>query len=123
MTMERLVSKLVDVPDDTKWFEKGRFDVVHVAGVTIGRATLEPGWRWSTCMARTAHDRLCWRRHVGYLVAGRLVVRMVDGTEAEFIAGDAAVVPPGHDAWVMGHEEVVFLQFDTTGVRSLQPAG
>jgi hypothetical protein len=117
--VERLESKLLDVPDDTKWFDKGRFDVVHVAGVTLGRATLEPGWRWSETIGPAEHDRWCWASHIGYLVAGRLMVVRPDGTSAEFVAGDAAVIPPGHDSWVVGHEEVVFVQFDAAPARHL----
>jgi len=120
--VERLESKLLDVPDDTRWFAKGRVDVVHVAGVTLGRATLEPGWRWSETIGQTVHDRWCRSTHVGYLVAGRLMVVRPDGSSAEFVAGDAAVIPPVHDAWVVGHEEVVFVQFDTTPARHLTTA-
>jgi hypothetical protein len=116
--VDTLEAKVLDIPDDTKWFEGGRVDIVHVAGVTIGRATLEPGWRWSHAIGHALHARWCWSTHVGYPVTGRLMVERPDGTTAEFVAGDAAVIPPGHDAWVVGHEEVVFVEFDTGSKRT-----
>jgi quercetin dioxygenase-like cupin family protein len=117
--VDALASKLPDIPDDTRWFEGGRVDIVHVAGVTIGRATLEPGWRWSHSIGHASHERWCWSTHVGYVVAGRLMVERPDGTTAEFVEGDAAVIPPGHDAWVVGHDEVVFVEFDAAATHEL----
>ena len=109
-TMEHVVSKLIDVPDETRWFDHGRFDVVDLGGITLGRATLEGGWRWSTCIGRASGATSCPERHVGYMLQGRLMAQMDDGTRAEFVAGDAIAIPPGHDLWVLGEEEVVFLE-------------
>ena len=100
-------------PEETRSFEKGRMDVVTLGGVTFGRATFEPGWKWSTCVKPVVKTETCQTAHLGYQISGRLHVRMDDGTEKEIGPGEVCSIPPGHDAWVVGNERVVIL--DITG--------
>ena len=78
------------------------------------QATLEPGWKWSTCVKPIAKTESCQASHLAYHISGRLRVRMDDGSEEEFGPGDVGEVPPGHDAWVVGNEPVVVI--DITGM-------
>lgn len=87
----------------------GRVDLVALGGIAFDRATFEPGWRWSEHDPGAGEGRLCSQRHLGYLVSGRMGFRMHDGTEVEAEAGDVYLIPPGHDAWVVGDEPCVAL--------------
>ena len=98
-------------PDEVRTFDKGRVELVKIGGATIGRATFEPGWRWSTCVKPLANTNSCEAAHFGYQISGTMRIRMADGTELECKAGDMALVPPGHDAWVVGNEPVVIVDF------------
>ena len=99
----------LDRPSETRRFEKGRFEVYEVGPVTIGRATYEPGWRWSEHVGRASGEELCQVEHVGLVIEGQAAVRMEDGTEEIMRAGDLFYVPPGHDSWVVGQEPYVSL--------------
>ncbi len=101
-------------PDQTRVFDKGKVELVSLDGVTFGRATLQPGWRWSTSVKPVVHTESCEASHLQYHVAGRLRVRMDDGSEEEFGPGEVSLLPPGHDAWVVGNEPVVIV--DITGM-------
>jgi mannose-6-phosphate isomerase-like protein (cupin superfamily) len=92
-------------------FEKGRFEVVEIGGMTVGRATYEPGWKWSEHVKPTAGTDSCEVEHVGLVVSGRAVIAMDDGSEVEVGPGDLFAVPPGHDSWVVGDEPYVSLHF------------
>ena len=96
-------------PEETRTFEKGKVELVPLGGITFGRATLEPGWRWSACVKPIAKTQSCQAPHLEYHISGRLHVVMDDGTEMEFGPGDVAMIPPGHDAWVVGDEPVVII--------------
>ena len=98
-------------PTDARTFERGRFEVVEVGGVTVGRATYEPGWKWSEHVGPTAGTETCEVEHVGLVVSGQAAVRMDDGTETVMRPGDLFHVPPGHDSWVVGDEPYVSLHF------------
>lgn len=102
-------------PDDTRKFEKGKVEIVNFGNMTIGRAIFEPGWSWSKCVKPIVNTNSCQAPHTQYVVSGRLKVVMDDGTEEEFGPGDAAIIPPGHDAWVVGNESVVAIDF--TGLK------
>lgn len=104
-----LVVKGFTSADETRLFEKGRMDVVTVGGVTFGRGTFEPGWRWSTCVKPIVKTESCQTSHLGYQISGRMHVEMDDGTEREVGPGEVCAIPPGHDAWVVGNEPVVIL--------------
>ena len=98
-----------DSPSETREFEKGRFEVYEVGPMTLGRATYEPGWRWSEHVGAARGERLCQIEHVGVVLAGRAIIAMADGREVAAKASDFFYVPPGHDSWVVGDEPYVSL--------------
>ncbi len=102
-------------PDDTRTFEKGKVNIANFEDIAIGKATLEPGWSWEKCVKPIANTNSCEAPHTQYIVSGRMKVVMDDGMEEEFGSGDALVVPPGHNAWVIGNEPVVAIDF--TGLK------
>jgi class 3 adenylate cyclase len=99
--------KSFNAPDEVRRFPKGILTLVHLGSVTMGRAILEPGFRWSTSLKPIQGTPSCQIHHLQLLVQGRFHVEMDDGRTAEFKAGDVMNVPPGHDAWVVGDESVV----------------
>jgi quercetin dioxygenase-like cupin family protein len=105
--MVEVILKRFETPDETRTFAKGKFEIVHLAGMTIGRATYEPGWRWSEHVGRATGSSFCQVEHVGIVVTGRATAAMEDGTVIEMKAGDVFYVPPGHDSWVVGDEPYV----------------
>ena len=107
MASEHLQRRNLDSPDETRTFENGKTEVVKLGNFTASRLVLEPGWRWSENVKPIAGTDSCQVLHTGYHVSGRLHVRLDDGTEEEFGPGDAYVIPPGHDAWVVGDEPVI----------------
>lgn len=100
-----------DQADETRTFELGSFQLLSLGGVTVGRASYEPGWVWSKHVGEPTGEQLCMVEHVGLVVSGRTGVKMADGTEAELTPGDLFFVPPGHDSWVIGEEPYVSLHF------------
>ena len=107
--MSKMQSKHLSKPDETRTFDKGKVELVTLDGVTFGRATLQPGWKWSTCVQPVAKTPSCQAPHLQYHIAGRLVVKMDDGSQQEFGPGEVSQIPPGHDAWVVGNEPVVLI--------------
>jgi hypothetical protein len=101
-----------DSPEETRAPEKTRVDVVRVGDTTAARFAFEPGWRWSECVKPVAGTDSCQARHVGVVQAGTLCVRHDDGTEVELHPGEAYVIEPGHDAWVIGDERFVAFEFE-----------
>jgi hypothetical protein len=101
--------KRFDEPDERRTFDKGIFEVVAAGGTTIGRASYEPGWRWSVDVGPAAGTPLCQVEHVGVVLSGRAAVLMEDGTELVMEPGDVFAIPPGHDSWVVGEEPYVSL--------------
>jgi mannose-6-phosphate isomerase-like protein (cupin superfamily) len=98
-----------DEADDRRSFEKGTFEIVRVGGVTLGRASYQPGWKWSEHVGPSVGTKLCEVEHVGIVLSGRAAVAMADGTEFVLEPGDAFAIPPGHDSWVVGEEPHVSL--------------
>ena len=98
-------------PDEVRTFEKGRVELVKIGGVTIGRGTFEPGWKWSTHVKPIAKTTSCEAPHFQYQISGTMKVVMDDGTTRECKAGDVSLLPTGHDAWVVGNEPVVVVDF------------
>jgi quercetin dioxygenase-like cupin family protein len=98
-----------DEPAETRRFEKGRFDVYRVGPATLGRATYEPGWKWSEHVGPLTGETSCQVEHVGLVLSGEAVAKMDDGTEVVMRPGDFFYVPPGHDSWVVGDEPYVSL--------------
>lgn len=104
--------KSFDSPDETRRFEgKGQAEVVQLAGHAVARATFEPGWKWSNNVKPIAQTDSCEVSHLGYCVSGRMKVYMDDGSEQEIGPGQAAAIPPGHDAEIVGDEPCVWLDF------------
>jgi len=109
--MQKFESKSLNSPEEVRKFDKGRIELVNVAGASIGRATFEPGWKWSSCVKPIAGTDSCQAPHYGYQLSGTMTTRMDDGTETISKAGDVLNIPPGHDAWVVGNEPVVLIDF------------
>ncbi len=110
-TESKMQKKSLDSPDETRTFEKGKVELVNLKTVTIGRSVFEPGWSWDKCVKPIVKTNSCEAPHTSVIISGRLKVRMDDGTEAEGGPGDVAVIPPGHNAWVIGDEPCVMLDF------------
>lgn len=107
--MSAMQKKTLAQPDEKRTFDKGQVELVSLGGITFGRATLQPGWKWSTCVKPLAKTNSCEAPHLQYHVSGRLAVVMDDGSKAEFGPGEVAHIPPGHDAWVVGNDPVVII--------------
>ena len=101
-----------DAPDTVERFEHGRFEIINLGGVTIGRATYAPGWKWSTHVGPVAGTDLCEVEHVGLVVAGKAAVAYADGEITELTPGTLFHIPAEpHDSWVIGDETYVSLHF------------
>lgn len=111
--MAGMVSRSFDTPDETRTPPLTRVDVVRLGSATAARFTFQPGWRWSEAIRPVVGTDSCRNRHVGGVLQGRLHVRHDDGTEQEAGPGDAYVIEPGHDAWVVGEEPVVAYEFES----------
>lgn len=98
-------------PEEVREFPKGRVEIVRIGGGTIGRATFQPGWKWSTSVQPLAKTKSCEAPHFQYHVSGKLMVKMDDGTVLECNPGDVSLLPQGHDAWVVGDEPAVVVDF------------
>lgn len=98
-------------PDEVREFPLGRLELVTIGGVVVGRATFQPGWRWSTSVQPLVKTRSCEAPHFQYQVSGQVHVVMDDGTEFDCGPGDVSLLPMGHDAWVVGDEPVVVVDF------------
>lgn len=109
--MEKAELKSFGKPAEVREFPKGKLELINVGGVTIGRAVFQPGWRWSTSVQPLAKTKSCEAAHFQYHVAGVLRVRMDDGTEFDCRPGDVSLLPSGHDAWVVGNEPAVVVDF------------
>jgi hypothetical protein len=109
--MEKMKKKNLDKPEEKREFSKGKVELATIGNVTFGRGTFLPGWKWSESVKQIAKTDSCQAPHTQFHISGRLHVKMDDGTEMEFGPGDVGVVPPGHDAWVVGNEPVVVIDF------------
>ncbi len=108
---KKMEVKYFSSPDEVRTFEKGKVELVEVAGRMVGKATFEPGWRWSLHVKPLAMTDECEAPHFQYLVSGTMHVVMTDGTEVDLAPGSVASIPPGHDAWVVGDEPAVGIDF------------
>ncbi len=98
-------------PDETRTFGHGKAEILKIGGGSVGQLTLEPGWRWSNDVKPIAGTEWCEAPHFQYQVSGRMHVKMEDGTEFESGPGDITSLPSGHDAWVVGDEPVVVIDW------------
>jgi hypothetical protein len=113
--MAGLEAKNFSSPDETREFVgKGKMDLVDVGGMSVGKGVFEAGWRWSVNVKPIAGTDSCQALHLGYIISGRMHVVMDDGTEAEAGPGDVVNIQPGHDAWIVGDEDCIFLDFGSS---------
>jgi len=119
--MDKTEHRSFEAPDETREFPHGRAEILNIGGGEVGRLVFQPGWRWSTDVPPIAGTGSCEAPHFQYHVSGRLAIRMDDGTE--FIAGpgDVTTLPSGHDAWVVGEEPVVTVDWFGAGSYARQP--
>ena len=110
-TAEAAELKNFGKPDEVREFPKGRVELINIGGATIGRAIFEPGWRWATSVQPLAKTKSCEAPHFQYLVSGVLRVKMDDGAEFDCRPGDVSLLPSGHDAWTVGSEPAVVVDF------------
>ncbi len=107
-----VIIRRFEAPDETRVFQKGKFEIVHIGGLTVGRATYQPGWKWSVHVAPTAGTKLCEVEHVGLVVSGRAVAAMSEDEIIELTPGMLFYIPPRpHDSWVVGDETYISLHF------------
>jgi len=107
-----VILKRFESPDDTRVFQKGKFELVHLGGMTIGRATYEPGWRWSEHVGPALGATRCSVEHVGMVLSGKATAAFEDGRVFELRAGELFYIPPvPHDSWVIGDQPYVSLHF------------
>ena len=109
----KLVRKSLNSPEETRPFEAGtgQLQLVNTDAGAVGRATFQPGWRWAEHVKPIAKTDSCQAAHVGYFISGRMKVVMDDGTEDEFGPGDLMICPAGHDAWIVGSEPCVVIDW------------
>ena len=113
--MYEVILKRFEQPDEVREFEKGRFEVVRIGGMTIGRATYEPGWKWSIHVGSGLGKTSCDVEHVGLVISGCATAAMDDGRVFEMKTGDLFYIEPGHDSWVVGDEPYVSLHLMGAG--------
>jgi hypothetical protein len=115
--MAGIESRSFDAPDETRTPDKTEVAVVRLNGTTAARLTLEPGWSWSAAIKPVAGTHSCEARHVGVVQSGKLHIKHDDGTELDLAAGDAYVIEPGHDAWVVGDDTFVGYEFEQSAAE------
>jgi hypothetical protein len=103
--------KTFDKPDEIREFPRGKADILNIGGGSVGRLVFQPGWRWSQDVKPLANTHSCEAPHFQYHVSGRLAIKMDDGTELIAGPGDVTALPSGHDAWVVGDEPVVVIDW------------
>jgi hypothetical protein len=111
MRTKKMEVKSLDAPEEVRTFDKGKLELIKIGGATVGRAVFEPGWKWSESVKPLVKTEWCKAPHFQYHVSGVLKVLMEDGTEKELKAGDVSLLPSGHDAWVVGNEPAVVVDF------------
>jgi len=109
--MEKAECKDFKKPDEIREFPKGRLELIRIGGATVGRAVFEPGWKWSTSVQPLVNTESCEAPHFQYHVSGVLRILMDDGAEFDCRPGEVSLLPSGHDAWVVGNEPAVVVDF------------
>jgi hypothetical protein len=109
--MDKASKKNFNAPDEVREFPLGKIELINVGGVMVGKATFLPGWRWSTSVQPLVQTKSCQAAHFQYHVSGVLRVVMDDGEELDCHPGDVSCLPAGHDAWVVGNEPVIIVDF------------
>lgn len=111
LTPSYLAAKNFGQTKEVREFENGKVEIIEFGDRVVGRSTLQPGWRWSKAIKPLARTESCEATHFQYHVSGTLHVKLNDGTEIECKPGEVSLIPPGHDAWVVGNEPVVLIDF------------
>ncbi len=114
--MSETLRKNLTKPDETRSFPKGKMEIVKLGDLVVGKATFQPGWKWSESVKPIVGTNMCMVSHAGYIISGRMHVKMEDGKEIDVGPGDAFVFTPGHDAWIVGNEPCVLLEFSGSAV-------
>ena len=109
--MKKMEAKSMNRPDEVRSFDKGKVELVKIGGATVGRGVFQPGWKWSESVKPLVKTKSCEAPHFQYHVSGTLRVKMDDGAQVDLKAGDVSLLPSGHDAWVVGNEPVVVVDF------------
>ena len=109
--MIHIERKSFKTPDEVRTFEKGKLELLTIGGGVVGKLTLEPGWRWSTHVKQIAGTTLCEAPHFQYHVSGKIHIKTSDGQEFDAGPGEVSALPGGHDAWVVGNEPVVLIDW------------
>jgi mannose-6-phosphate isomerase-like protein (cupin superfamily) len=107
----KLTKKNFSSPDVVRRCGHGKLELATIEDSTLARVTLQPGWKWSESVQPMANTESCLVHHSQYVISGRLKVAMDDGSQTELEPGDFASIPPGHDAWVVGNEPFVCIDF------------
>jgi hypothetical protein len=110
MSVDRFEVKSHDAADEVRSPDKTRVEIVRLGAATLGRFKLQPGWKWSECVKPVVGTNSCQVAHVGYVVSGRIAIRMDDGTQKTLAPGMSYTIPPGHDAWVEGNEPFMCIE-------------
>jgi hypothetical protein len=110
--MNDVILKRFETPDEARIFPKGKFELIRIGAMTIGRATYEPGWKWSIDVGAALGQISCQVEHTGMVVSGSATAAMGDGTIHTMTAGDLFYIAPGHDSWVVGNQPYVSLHFE-----------
>jgi hypothetical protein len=113
---QQLISHSFAKPNEVREFPHGKVELISVNGVTFGRVTFHPGWKWSNDIKPLAGTNTCQASHLGVQISGTMRIVMDDGTEKDLHAGEVVFIPPGHDGWVVGNEPCVFI--DITGMEN-----
>jgi hypothetical protein len=111
LTGEKAEQKSFGKPDEVREFPKGKLELVKIGDAMIGRAIFQPGWKWSESVQPLANTKSCEAPHFQYHVSGELMVKMDDGTLLNLKPGDVSLLPMGHDAWVVGTEPAIVVDF------------
>jgi hypothetical protein len=118
-----MITKNFDSPDESRTPDKTQVNVVRLGDMQVGRFTMQPGWRWSECIKPVAGTDTCQARHVGVVLSGHMHVVQDDGTEADAEPGNAYIIDPGHEAWVVGDQPFVAYEFEAKTVESYAAGG
>ncbi|MGE3920179.1 MAG: cupin domain-containing protein [Gammaproteobacteria bacterium] len=111
MNVPKIFSHNISEPMELRTFDKGKLELVMHEGAVVGRATFEPGWKWSESIKPIAGRKSCECAHVSYVLSGRMHVQMDDGTSVDYGPNDIMIIPPGHDAWTIGDEACTVIDF------------
>jgi hypothetical protein len=110
-----------DKPDEIRQFPNGHIEIIQTDGGEVGRSVFEPGWRWSTHVKPIAQTDSCQVRHLGYSLSGTLHIEMEGGESMDIGPGSVAMIAPGHDAWVVGDEPVVLIDWAGSSTYAKPP--